>query len=323
MDRRNFLHGAGAGVALAAASGVAVPAARAQTLRHADLRGPYLDLTTGEGNMMARARFDGNLDESKEKFAFGTGTVSAVVPGAAVRDLFGFEMYSVGRLKKQADGSFLWLHREVVYYTDLATGQVLTEYRNPYTDELVKVVDVVNDPWNEKFEAMIQPRPAYGGIIKPEDNKPRPFVMDWRLGSNGMATALRHVNIYYPATLTPDKWPRESAGTMNQVSEFFQFSAPIEDIQNENLTSVEYNGTWSRITPWLPWLLMGQSPGHIYYNSSYFATDDIDRMKPTVRAHTEKYHPQMMHAPTAWSEPSLSSLEDYARTQKPAPARKK
>ena len=35
--------------------------------------------------------------------------------------------------------------------------------------------------------------------------------------------------------------------------------------------------------------------------------------------YVEKNHPQYMKAPEAWSDASLSSLENYAREQKPAP----
>lgn len=320
MDRRDFLTASTAALATAGAVAVAGSPALGASSK-ASLTGPYLDLTTGRGNMIARARLDGNLDESREKFGSGSGIVSAVRPGEAVRDLFGFEIFSAGRLRKQADGSFLFLHREVIYYTDLKSGDVLTEFLNPYTNETVKVVDVANDPWNEKFKPYLEPRPSYGGLIKPDAEPPKPYLIDWAYGTNGLLIGTTHVNLYYPATLKPDKWPRESAGPMNQVSEFYQYFVPLADLQNERLTSVEYNGSWSRVTPWLPWMLMGQTPGHILYQSNVASFDDINRVKRKVLDHTAKYHPQMMHAPLQWSEPSLSSLEDYARTQKPAPVK--
>jgi hypothetical protein len=40
-----------------------------------------------------------------------------------------------------------------------------------------------------------------------------------------------------------------------------------------------------------------------------------------VRAYAKKHHPMYFDAPTEWKDPSLSSLEDYARTQKPAPVK--
>jgi hypothetical protein len=315
MNRRNLLLSAGAIASVPA--GAALAAFRKDAV---SLTGPYLDLTTGTGNMIARARLDGNLDETKEKFGSATGVVAAVRPGEAVRDLFGYEVFSAGRLRRQPDGSFRFLHREVVYYTDLASGEILFEWANPYIGETVKVVDVANDPWDETIEAFQPLAPSYGGLIEQTVSR-KPFVMDWSLGPGGMAIAQLHVNLYYPARLQPDKWPRESSGKMNQVSESYVYMASLTDLQNPKLTSVENNGTWVRVTPWLPWMLMGQAPGHIQYNGITANFDDVNRAKRNVLDHTAKYHPQMLHAPTEWSDVSLSSLEDYARTQKPAPVK--
>jgi hypothetical protein len=315
VNRRNLLLTAGAGAGVIAGAGLAQAKMTALSLT-----GPYLDLSTGEGNMLAKVRLDGNLDESKEKFGSATGIVAAVRPGEAVRDLFGYEVFSAGRIRKQPNGTYRFLHRETIYYTDLKSGEILFEYANPYTGETVKVVDVANDPWDELIEPYQPLAPSYGGLIK-ETVSRKPFLMNWSLGQNGMAVGQLHVNLFYPARLQPDKWPRESSGKMNQVSESYVYFAPLADLQNPKLTSVENNGTWSRVTPWLPWMLMGQAPGHILYNGITANFDDINRVKRNVLDHTAKYHPQMMHAPTEWSDVSLSSLEDYARTQKPAPVK--
>jgi hypothetical protein len=315
MNRRNLLLAAGAGAGVVAGAGFAE--AKPTPI---SLTGPYLDLTTGEGNMVAKVRLDGNLDETKEKFGSATGIVAAVRPGEAVRDLFGYEVFSAGRIRKQPNGTYRFLHRETIYYTDLKSGEILFEYANPYTGETVKVVDVANDPWDDTIEPYQPLAPSYGGLIK-ETVSRKPFLMNWSVGPNGMAIGQLHVNLYYPARLQPDKWPRESSGKMNQVSESYVYFVPLADLQNPKLTSVENNGTWSRVTPWLPWMLMGQAPGHILYNGITANFDDINRVKRNVLDHTAKYHPQMMHAPTEWSDVSLSSLEDYARTQKPAPVK--
>jgi len=315
MNRRNLLLAAGAGTAAVAGAGLAQ--AKSAPI---SLTGPYLDLTTGVGNMLAKVRLDGNLDETKEKFGSATGIVAAVRPGEAVRDLFGYEVFSAGRIRKQPDGTFRFLHRETIYYTDLKSGEIIFEYANPYTGETVKVVDVANDPWDETIEPYQPLAPSYGGLIK-ETVSRKPFLLNWSVGPGGMAVGQLHVNLFYPARLQPDKWPRESSGKMNQVSESYVYFAPLADLQNPKLTSVENNGTWSRVTPWLPWMLMGQAPGHILYNGITANFDDINRVKRNVLDHTAKYHPQMMHAPTEWSDVSLSSLEDYARTQKPAPVK--
>ncbi|NKB43304.1 MAG: hypothetical protein GKS03_03400 [Alphaproteobacteria bacterium] len=90
MLRRHFL-AEGAGLAAAG------PVTQANAADAPTLTGPYIDLTTGKGNMNLRARMAGDLDESKVKYGSVTGIVSGVRPGEKVKDLFGFEVVSVGR----------------------------------------------------------------------------------------------------------------------------------------------------------------------------------------------------------------------------------
>lgn len=320
MLRRRFLAG-GAGLA---AAGAVTQANVAHAVDAPTLTGPYIDLTTGKGNMILRARMAGDLDESKVKYGAVTGIVSGVRPGEKVSDLFGFEVVSVGRNERQPDGTYRNLHRESILYTDLATGDILTEYLNPYTDEKVRVVDVTNDPWNIHIAEYINVGgPSYGGLNEEANAGREEYILNWSHSGNGMITALTNINLYYPSALQPDKWPRESSGSMNRVSECYTHVLSLADAQNENLTTVKKSGTWSRVTPWLPWLLMGQAPGHCLYQSTVTSLDGIDGFKKNVLAHMEKHHPHMLEAPPpeSWDKPNLSSIEWYARTEEPAPMR--
>ena len=146
-------------------------------------------------------------------------------------------------------------------------------------------------------------------------------MLNWREIPGDLVTAQTHINLYYPSALQPDKWPRESSGKMNQVTEVFTFILPLKDMQNARKTSLEHGGTWARVTPWLPWMLMGQTPGHILYESLVGSFDSESGFKPQVLASMQKTHPEMLVPPPkeSWSKPNFSSLEVYARDYKPAP----
>jgi hypothetical protein len=319
IDRRQFF-----AASAATAAAVTVASAAQGATGTPTLKGPYIDLTTGKGTVNLMARINGNMDETKVKYGSASGIVSGVRPKERIQDLFGFEVVAAAQNETQPDGSVKCYHVETILYTDLATGEVLKEYKNPYTNELVKVVDVVNDPWNMHFEEFARPAPAYGGLNQAEaDSKRKENVLPWTVLPNGLITAMRNINLYYKNALQPDKWPRESSGPMNQVSECYTYVVNLAEAQNPNLTSLQTTGTWSRTTPWLPWMLMGEAPGHTLYQSTVMNFDDINFFKKPVREHMEKYHPHMLKPPSkdSWSKPNLSSLEVYAKTQKPAPAK--
>ncbi len=308
--------------AAALALGQAGPAqAAAGASRHGRgpaLEGPYLDLRTGRGNQLAYARIQGDLDFGKQKYFWFKGYVSAVRPAQKIENLFGAEGFGAIRLVERENGAIERLCREIIVYTDLETGEVLDEWRNPYIDETVRVVHVDNDPFNYLIEEFFPQPPSFGDLNK--EKRPRlPFILPWHQFGDWLAMEI-HIHLAYPTALRPDKWPRESAGPIAQVSEFFSHHVRAEDMQNPKLTSLPYNGVWGRITPWLPWMLMGQAPGHCQYNCFMGTTSDLEEVvSRPVLDHAQKHLPKYFNAPDKWSSPSLSSLERYALTQKPQP----
>lgn len=269
-------------------------------------------------NRDALARLQGNLDFGKVKHGWYSGVVCGVRDGEPLRPILNFEGFSSTRLVDNGDGSYQKLLRELVYYKDLQTGEILETFRNPYTDEDVRVVPIANDPFNMVFEKYYPKGPSYGGLRETEEKRV-PMLLPWKLTKPDTITLSTDIHLYYPSALQPDKWPRESAGRFVRVSELFRYVIAVDDMENPDKTSVEYTGTWSRVTPWFPWMLMGQAPGHMLYMGIMGGYDNLDMMSADVRAYAGKHHPEYFDAPTEWVEPSLSSLEDYARTQKPAP----
>jgi len=267
------------------------------------------------------ARIQGNLDFGKVKYGLISGYAIGSQPGKPNMPLVGFEGLSTARLVDNGDGTYQKLLREVVMYTDLETGEVLEEFVNPYTERKVPVVHVANDPFNFVISQYKPEPPSYGGLNK--DKPPRqPLLLDWRITREDTVMLTSDIHLFYPAALQPDKWPLESAGPMTTVSELFRYVFRREEVEDESITGLEFSGTWVRITPWFPWLLMGQSPGHITYICDQGAYNSIDTLRnivsPQAWSYAENNFAKYFDAPTEWVEPSLSSLEHYARDQTPA-----
>ncbi len=116
----------------------------------------------------------------------------------------------VVRLVDNGDRFDQKLLREVVFYKDLATGEILETFLNPYTSEEVRVVPVTNDPFNLVIEKYY----------------PNTVVLE------------TDIHLFYPSALQPDKWPRESAGKNVRVSEMLRYVIRREDLENPAKTSV-------------------------------------------------------------------------------------
>lgn len=271
-------------------------------------------------NRDAMARLLGDLDFGKEKFGWYKGTVIGVKPGHKNLDLCGFEGFSFTRLLDNGDGTYQKLLREVGFYTDLKTGEVIEEWHNPYLDEKVKVVHIANDPFNRVITAFRPKPPAYGGL-NPEDFPDIPYILPWQDVGNNKVLLQTYIHLFYKNALDPEKWVRESSGEKNRVTEMFNYVIDREDLANPDMTSVQFSGSWSRITPWLPWMLMGQGEGHVNYNCVMGCYDNMDMVSPQVIAYAKKHYPTYFEAPTVWEEPSWSSLEHFANDQEPVPVK--
>lgn len=282
------------------------------------LAGRFLDLTTPKGNMEAWARLLGNTDMKSTKYGWARGIVQGVRPGEAVRDLVGFTMLSTARLLPHESGTgYRKILREIGLYTDLETGEVLDEWVNPYLNERVKVVHIMNDPFNHTITEYRPQPPSYGGL-NTKAPPPQPLQLDWTRHGDRLHL-FSHINLFYPSALQPAKWPRESGHPFAQVTEVFLYQIAWPEMQDRRRTSVTYHGTWARTTPWLPWMLMGPTPGHCQYHTFMGAVDSLEEIDRRTVDWVAKHQPKYLEAPATWEEPSLSSLEWYARQQAPAP----
>ena len=273
-------------------------------------------------NRDMKARLESFLDPKKFIYGSVTGTVAGVRDGERVKPLMRFEVFSTIRILPQADGSFHRLCREVVFYRNLATGELMDHWDNPYTGERVRVVDVANDPFNYKISEWYPDPPSYGGL-NTEKPPRRPFLLNWGMVDNDTVSLETDIHLLYPSALRPEKWPRESPGPMSRVSEMFRFFMRREHLEDPKRDFIPYHGVWSRITPWLPWMLMDQAPGHIVYLGNMAGRETMDLHPKDVLQRVKERYPKYLVAPEVWEDPSLSSLERYAREQKPAAPRAK
>ena len=130
LSRRQVL-AAGVATTTAVAAGAAVAAAAAPLVRPGNLA-----LDTGDGNARLMTRILANLDSSRAKHGWYRGRVMGVAPGAAARDLLGIMGMSSQRALPLPDRpGWMLLQREVGFFFDLATGQVVDRWVNPLNEE--------------------------------------------------------------------------------------------------------------------------------------------------------------------------------------------
>jgi hypothetical protein len=283
-----------------------------------------IDFNNPRWNRDAWARIQGDMNSANERIGQCSGQIIAVRPGEALKPILGFQVFLATRLLPLPDGNIRRVNKEVIFYTSISRkgepGEIIDEFKNPFTGETNKVVHVFNDPFNYTISDFL--------ILAPEDfpgdksKLPKiPLLFPWQELNDETLVLSTDMHLNYPNPLQPDKWPRESSGPKAQVTEMMRYFVKRKDLENPELTAVPYVGTWHRITPWLPWMLMGQTPGHCMYASTMTGFNTIEKLPKHVVEFAKKHKPDILKAPTEDYGPSHSSLEHYAREQKPAPVK--
>lgn len=255
-----------------------------------------LDANSATGQLDTFMRLRGTSD-GRDTFANWWVTIYAVLPGERPREIMKMDGYNVGRFVKAEDGSVQLISREVSYYKDLKTGEILKEWVNPFTNEKNTVLHVANDPVNARF-----PAPKAG------DPGRFPFMV------NGDDVILRmDVPLAYPNPLPPTEFPAESAGAMYTGSEHFTFFGKTKDLDDAKATSVPATWAWARTGPWLPWMKMGSRPGYVLYSGHGKKFLKFDELPADVREFTKANFPQYQTSPATFVTPNETSWTYYKK----------
>lgn len=312
LTRRAALAGLG-GSALVACAPADRPAA-AGSRRSLDL-----DFTQPEDNLTAWVKLISSLEGGTETCGFFTGIQYADLhPQEVIQPLFRIAGFGMSRVSRLPDGRYQNLHREVVYYMDLKEDRILDEWRNPYTGETVEVFHTHNDPVNSHYAPVFRQR--FGSEQDGFRTVEFPFVLPWTIVGDRAVVSFS-VNTRWPTPLPPAKWPREHFGEFYRTSEYFQIHASLADINDPDMPKVPHTGSWQKVAPWHPWMLMDNRPGGIFGITSTFSLKGVEELPPIVRAYTEKHYPKYLNAPTEWVEPNMTTWETYSKERTPAPAK--
>jgi hypothetical protein len=273
-------------------------------------------------------RMNASLDGATY-YGWYAGHAFGNMPGEMMRPLCGFEGFGVGWVKAQPDGTYQSAYKEVGYYKDLKTGEIIERWTNPYTGEVCEVMHIHNASVNmlltpklPDYEAMAKKGATLGNPnLARADDPARPYGLPYVIAGDSVSL-FYDVRGNVPNRLSPKEWPRESTGERTSIAEFYMMTAKTSDAFNPKLVNVPTTGAWTRVAPWLPWMLMGGQPGEMFYRSAtkkFARREDLPRQ---IVAYTEKNYPAFLEPPTDFNTPMESSWDVYKRERKPAPPRK-
>lgn len=280
VTRRQLIAGAGGVAGLA--TGLGVSAATEMTL----------NLDDAEDNLKALIKLQADLSE-KDAIGGFPGEVWGWVPGEGNRLLF--RSYGIGASHvERVENGWRFYHREVMYYLDPQTGEILHDWVNPYTGQRVEVMHILNDPVHRIYSIS-------GGRF----SAPFPYTVH----DDDLVFRIS-IFSFRDSVMPRDDYPLHSANNKYQAAELWTMNGRVSEVMDPNVTSASCVTSWARVGQWLPFMEMGNRPGvMVYHSDSYKLLRGVDEIPTSMRAYTEEHHPKYLESPKTWQDMKLNESQ--------------
>lgn len=311
-DRRGALKALGGlgGASLMGGAGMGILPAHAAG--HNDINETDIDFSDPAQNLNTYIRVQGNVNPDEISIGYYSGVLYSVVGDwKQTVPVIGISGIGIRRIEPQPENKYRVFNRELAFYSDLKTGEFVDTWNNPLIDEVVEVLPIQNMTVNAEVAPILE-FDMEGTILR------RPFTPPWEI-LNGSAFSLFEVHTEVKSELQPQEWPRESSGPRMRISEMFHRHCRVADLNNRDMTSVPYVGTWMRIAPYLPWMLMGQAEGHLFYRCAMHKFSRVKDLPKNFLAKAEREYPEFLEPPKpeSWGTPNNSSFNVYKAKRSP------
>lgn len=215
-----------------------------------------INLATPEGAVAAFRKVQCSTKDGEAVVYHWAGEVYSRVEGEPDRHLFDLQGMNVRQCVTVTDPvrgmGVRQVSRELMFYTDPRTGQILRKWDNPWTGKSVDIVHVANDPVN--MRAPLFPIGADG----------KPYQFEGRI-ENGRVFMPTVVPLWYTNPMGGDY--QQYVGNQYHSMEIFDFVVDEADLTDASKARANPSIAWVRVSPWLPWMEMSGRGGVLVFNA--------------------------------------------------------
>lgn len=265
-----------------------------------------LDLAVPEDALQACRKLVGSVVDGRAVLYIWEGRVWGRVPWERDRLLFAVQGVSARAcgtvLDPGGQPGFRLVSREVMLYLDPASKTLLERWLNPWTGEEVEVLPVANDPVNMPMSALLRggsPAFVFPGVVRGDQ-----------------AWLSLEVPLYYPSPLGGSY--QRFVGGHYRALEAFTFFADARDLGRRDQDLEHVSFSWARVSPWLPWMAMGDRPGEVVVSAAGVRVPAWEEVPQPLRGAVERRFPAFRTPPPLDdARPNASSWSEFARRLAP------
>lgn len=265
-----------------------------------------LDFSDPRDNVYCFGKIWGSYEEPV--YTAYPGTNFALIGDGRLQPVFGYTGFGIFRCTLFPNGHVRIIGKECALFTDLATGEVMDTWKNPWSGQTVEVYNFFNPALRATF-GLDMPvfRMGDGGdrTVMNEAGeaaaipKRMPFLLPFEVMGDRVLLTWEYIH-RYRNPLDPKIYPRESTGEWISPSEHFMFSVDYDELADRSRPSANFHAGFFRVGQFWPWMLMGDTrlQGYLTARShSYKLRPGLGNIPPKVLRWCEKNRPEFLAPP--------------------------
>lgn len=218
--------------------------------------------------------------------------------GNELTELWNTNTFGFSRISYPEEGGYRVDTLEVVFYTELLSGERLETWQNPYTSSEVEVI-VPAPVAVTSFHSEVGPseRTARGGIrIAESVQAPRTIGGDtW-------------VQVEKRVTVTPE----QADAPVFSSTEFIDYRGRTDELESD-APRVAATLQLEIVSDWLPWMEMGDRPGGLYTRARGTKLFALDGLPASSRQLLERHYPDIARDPFGYMSRALAAADTEER----------
>jgi hypothetical protein len=217
-----------------------------------------------------------------------TGRLHAALPDGAIVPLLGFDSVIRRKLAAFDPSSATITFSEATVFRDLASGEILDEWRNPLNGRIVRPLHYPEGP-NPLTSRAADFVP--GGGFSP-----------W-VTSAGTARFTRESRTDSPHPLDPAVWRLESSGPRFRALTLRSYTVALADFADPARTALPADYSLTVLSGWFPWMLLGPLPGQMLWQAEGRKVDAPEQIPTDLRARILARFPGLFASVVPWKGP--------------------
>lgn len=298
------------------ASAAAVPAAMAVGDVRADSTPPLLTYSTPAEHVRAFLKLHASLETETVYYNY-VGTLEAMMPGHEIVNLCSTTTLIRRDVEVLPEGHRIRIWEGTVYHRPGET-EPLEEFENPLNGRMVRPFHQREGRgealWTDTGPSFIR----HDGERVSRNGPDNPFSLDWHQAGERIWMSRYSSGVYAKHPLNAEEWPLEFVGPDLIYSEKTTNSGLISEMADPSIVNASSTYSMNVGMLWWPWLLMGQTPGHLVWNTNGAKLSSPDMIPTATRQMIESVHPTLFNRGEPW-EGRFSLWTDYPKMRKPVP----